>query len=229
MAPFLTRRLVLLSTLIAAASIAVACKEKPVAPGQPARVGPAPDSYRVAFETTRGRFVVEVRRAWSPAGADRFYDLVAENFLDENAFFRVLPGFIAQFGVNDDKKRNERWEATTIADDPVKESNARGTLVFASDGRNSRTHQLFINLAGNKNLDKQEFSPIGRVVEGMTTVDAIYSSYGETPSYHLIATLGNSYLKRVFPKLDYIKTARLVPNRMATCPRATLCSSATAP
>ena len=188
----------------------MACKDKQ-AMVRTAPVGAAPDSFRVAFETSRGRFVVDVRRAWSPKGADRFYDLVAEGFFDENRFFRVLPGFIAQFGVNDNKKLNERWEAVTIADDPVKETNAHGTLVFASDGRNSRSHQLFINLGDNKNLDTQGFSPIGRVVEGMAVADSIYSAYGESPSYHLLATLGNSYLKRMFPKLDYITTARIVP------------------
>ena len=189
------------------------CSDKPATPARTAPVGPAPDSFRVAFETTRGTFVVEVKRAWSPRGADRFYDLAAEGFFDENRFFRVLPGFIAQFGVNDDKKLNERWEATTIADDPVRQTNAHGTLVFASDGANSRSHQLFINLADNKTLDRQGFSPLGRVVMGLSVVDSIYSGYGETPSYHLLATLGNSYLKRMFPRLDYIKTARIVGSR----------------
>lgn len=213
MAKSLTSRSALLITLLAVATVAGACNDKPPVPARTAPVGPAPDSFRVAFETTRGNFVVEVTRAWSPKGADRFYDLVAEGFFDENRFFRVLPGFIAQFGVNDDKKLNEKWEAKTIADDPVKESNSHGTLVFASDGPNSRSHQLFINLADNKNLDTQGFSPIGRVVAGMSVADSIYSGYGETPSYHLLATLGNSYLKRMFPKLDYIKTARIVGAR----------------
>ena len=211
MATSLTRRCALLFTLLALPIVAGACKDKPPTPARTAPVGPAPDSFRVAFETTRGNFVVEVKRAWSPTGADRFYDLAAEGFFDENRFFRVLPGFIAQFGVNDDKKLNEKWEAKTIADDPVIESNAHGTIVFASDGPNSRSHQLFINLADNKNLDKQGFSPIGRVVAGMSVADSIYSGYGETPSYHLLATLGNSYLKRMFPRLDYIKTARMLP------------------
>lgn len=205
-----TRRSAVLVCALLCVAGALACKDKPAAV-RTAPAGPAPDSFRVAFETSRGRFVVAVRRAWSPKGADRFYDLVAEGFFDENRFFRVLPGFIAQFGVNDDKKLNEKWEAVTIADDPVKETNAHGTLVFASDGRNSRSHQLFINLADNRNLDKQGFSPIGRVVEGMGVADSIYSAYGESPSYHLLATLGNSYLKRMFPKLDFITTARIVP------------------
>ena len=205
-----SRLLFVLGALVVAAA---GCSDKPATPARTAPVGPAPDSFRVAFETTRGTFVVEVKRAWSPRGADRFYDLAAEGFFDENRFFRVLPGFIAQFGVNDDKKLNERWEATTIADDPVRQTNAHGTLVFASDGANSRSHQLFINLADNKTLDRQGFSPLGRVVMGLSVVDSIYSGYGETPSYHLLATLGNSYLKRMFPRLDYIKTARIVGSR----------------
>jgi len=203
-----SRRTALHVALLAFVCIA-SCKDKP-APVRTAPVGPAPDSFRVAFVTTRGNFVVEVKRAWSPKGADRFYDLVAESFFDENRFFRVVPGFIAQFGVNDDKKLNEAWEAKTIADDPKKESNLHYTLVFATDGPNSRSHQLFINLADNKNLDKQGFTPIGRVVEGMAVADSIYSGYGEEPNYHLLATLGNSYLTRMFPKLDHITTARIV-------------------
>ena len=205
-----SRLLFVLGSLVVATA---GCSDKPATPARTAPVGPAPDVFRVAFETTRGTFVVEVKRAWTPRGADRFYDLAAEGFFDENRFFRVLPGFIAQFGVNDDKKLNERWEATTIADDPVRQTNAHGTLVFASDGANSRSHQLFINLADNKTLDRQGFSPLGRVVMGLSVVDSIYSGYGETPSYHLLATLGNSYLKRMFPRLDYIKTARIVGSR----------------
>jgi peptidyl-prolyl cis-trans isomerase A (cyclophilin A) len=200
-----------LFALLALPFVAWGCKEKAAPPVQSARVGPAPDSFRVAFETSRGNFVVEVKRAWAPKGADRFYDLVAQDFFTENRFFRVLPGFIAQFGVNNDRKVNDAWEAKPLADDPVVQKNVRGTIVFASDGPNSRTHQLFINLKDNGNLDKDGFSPFGRVVEGMSVVDSIYSGYGESPSYHLIATLGNSYLTRMFPKLDFIKTAKLQP------------------
>jgi cyclophilin family peptidyl-prolyl cis-trans isomerase len=203
------RRCTPVFALVALSLGASACKDKVKAPVTSAPVGPPPDSFRVAFETTRGRFVVEVKRAWAPLGADRFYTLVTENFFDENRFFRVLPGFIAQFGVNDDKKINEVWEKKPLVDDPVIGKNERGTIVFASDGPNSRTHQFFINLKDNKNLDRQGFAPFGHVVEGMAVVDSIYSGYGEAPSYHLIATLGNSYLKRMFPKLDYIKSARL--------------------
>ncbi len=191
----------------------MACKDSAPKVVRTAPVGPAPDSFRVAFETTRGHFVVEVVRALSPHGADRFYDLAAEGFFDESAFFRVVPDFVAQFGVNNDRAVNESWDAKDILDDSVKVPNTKGTLVFASNGKDSRTHQLFVNLTDNKNLDRQGFSPIGRVVEGMGVVDSIYSGYGEAPNYHLLATLGNSYLKRMFPKVDYIKTAHIVDGK----------------
>jgi peptidyl-prolyl cis-trans isomerase A (cyclophilin A) len=206
------RRVALRLLFVAGSAAALACSDKPATPARAAPVGPAPDSFRVAFETTRGTFVVEVKRAWAPKGADRFHDLVAEHFFDENGFFRVLPEFIAQFGVNNDRKINEAWEAKPLPDDPVLQKNVRGTITFASDGPNSRTHQLFINLKDNgKTLDKDGFAPIGRVVDGMPVVDSIYSGYGETVNYHLVATLGNSYLKRMFPKIDYIKSAKILP------------------
>jgi cyclophilin family peptidyl-prolyl cis-trans isomerase len=121
-----------------------------------------------------------------------------------------VPGFVAQFGANDDRKRNERWEALPLADDTARTRNARGTISFAKLGPDARTHQLFVNLKDNAGLDAQDFAPIGRVIEGMSVVDSLYDDYGEAPKYHLIATLGNSYLARMFPKLDYITTARIV-------------------
>jgi cyclophilin family peptidyl-prolyl cis-trans isomerase len=209
MPPSFIRRSIVLVGIVAVAASANACRDKP-SHVRTAPVGPAPDSFRVAFETTRGRFVVQVWRAWAPKGADRFHDLVAEGFFDGNAFFRVVPEFIAQFGASDDRKVNEQWDAKPITDDPVTQGNRHGTLVFAAAGPNSRAHQLFVNLADNKSLDKQGFAPIGRVVEGQAVADAIYSGYGESPSYHLLATLGNSYLRRMFPRLDYIKTAQVI-------------------
>ena len=200
---FSPRNLFALVVLVLAAS----CREKaPVT----AVTGPAPDSFRVSFETSKGTFAVDVKRAWAPNGADRFYALVSEGFFDENRFFRVLPGYIAQFGANDDRKRNEAWEKKPIPDDSVKEGNKRGTLTFASAGPNTRSHQLFVNLKDNANLDTQGFAPIGRVVQGMSVVDSLYDDYGDTPRYHLIATLGNNYLLRMFPKLDFIKRATIV-------------------
>lgn len=172
--------------------------------------GPAPDSFRVAFQTSRGRIVVQAYRAWAPHGVDRFHALVAEGFFDDNRFYRVLPGFIAQFGANDDRARNERWEKQPLAPDSARERNRRGTVSYAMLDPAARTHQLFINLKDNASLDADGFAPIGRVVEGMAVADSLYDEYGDDPRYHLIATQGNRYLARLFPKLDYIRTARLV-------------------
>jgi peptidyl-prolyl cis-trans isomerase A (cyclophilin A) len=172
--------------------------------------GPAPDSFRVAFETSRGSFTVEARRAWAPQGVDRFYQLASEHFFDENRFYRVMPGFIAQFGANDDPKRNETWDAKPFPDDPRREKNLRGSVSFAQSGPNGRTHQLFINLKDNPSLDAQGFTPVGRVVDGMSVVDSLYDEYGDIPKYHNIARLGNKYLTGNFPELDYIRTARVV-------------------
>jgi cyclophilin family peptidyl-prolyl cis-trans isomerase len=197
-------------SLIPAASVlllALACSDPPP---RPAVVGPAPDSFRVAFTTSRGPFVVQVNRAWAPHGADRFYELAGEGFFDENRFYRVLPGFIAQFGASDDRERNKRWEAKPVTPDTAREKNRRGTISFAMLDTASRTHQLFVNLKDNASLDAEGFAPIGRVVEGMTVVDSLYDEYGDDPRYHLIATQGNKYLARMFPKLDFIRTAKIV-------------------
>ena len=198
----LTRPAVALSLLAA-----LACgKEAP-----PREVSaPAPDTFRVAFETSRGRFVVEAVRAWAPNGADRFHALAREGFFDGNRFFRVVPGFVAQFGIADDGKADERWEKRPLADDSVRQHNVRGTIVFTSDGPNTRSHQMFVNLADNSRLDRDGFAPFGRVVEGMAVVDSLYDDYGEDPQQRLIRTLGNNYLQRMFPKLDYIVTARVL-------------------
>ena len=193
--------------LAVASSCAVACgRDRP----PEVVTGPAPDSFRVAMSTSKGDLVVEVYKAWSPHGADRFYQLVSERFFDDQRFFRVLPQYIAQFGANDDPEWNKRADGVKIADDPPRESNRRGTLVFAADAPNPRSHQLFFNLKDNPGLDAQGFVPIGRVVEGVAVLDSIFDDYGETPKYHLIATLGNNYLQRMFPKMDYIRTARVV-------------------
>jgi peptidyl-prolyl cis-trans isomerase A (cyclophilin A) len=172
--------------------------------------GPAPDTFRVAFETNRGTFVVEAVRAWAPHGVDRFYALTRAGFFDEDRFFRVIPGFVAQFGINDKPNVNERWDEKPIPDDSVHQSNARGALTFATEGPGTRTHQLFVNLADNPRLDKQGFAPIGRVVTGMEVVDSLYGGYEDAPVQRLIQRLGNSYLARMFPKLDYVKTARVI-------------------
>src|SRR5215208_4147587 len=172
--------------------------------------GPAPDSFRVALSTSKGDVVVAIYKAWSPHGADRFYQLVSEGFFDNQRFFRVIPQYIAQFGASGDPERNDRWDDAKIPDDPRKESNVRGTLSFAAEAPNTRSHQLFFNLKDNPKLDPQNFIPIGRVVEGMSVLDALYDDYGDTPKFRLVATLGNEYLQRMFPRLDYIKTARVI-------------------
>ncbi|NUO64693.1 MAG: peptidylprolyl isomerase [Gemmatimonadaceae bacterium] len=171
---------------------------------------PAPDTVRVRFETSRGPFVVEAVRAWAPNGVDRFYQLARTGFFDGDRFFRVVPGFVAQFGLNDEPKRNKYWDERKLADDSVRQSNVRGTIVFTNDGPGSRSHQMFVNLGDNSRLDRDGFAPFGRVVEGMAVVDSLYDEYGEDPQQRLIQTLGNNYLQRMFPKLDYIVSARVV-------------------
>jgi peptidyl-prolyl cis-trans isomerase A (cyclophilin A) len=179
----------------------------------------APDSFRVAFETTRGRFDVVARRAWAPAGVDRFYDLVRRRFYDDVSFFRVVPGFVAQFGLSGDLRVSDAWRAQTIQDEPVRETNRRGRISFARGGRNTRTVQLFINLRDNPRLDTLNafgFPPIAEVVAGMEVVDSLYSGYGEAlprgrgPVQDSIRAQGKAYLARGFPRLDYIRRARVV-------------------
>ena len=201
------RPIALLLATLASLSASLACGRE----RQPEVVaGPAPDSFRVALATSKGDVVVAVYKAWSPNGADRFYQLVSERFFDGQRFFRVIPQYIAQFGANDDPEWNKRADKVKIPDDPPRESNRRGTLAFAADAPNTRSHQLFFNLKDNPKLDPQGFVPIGRVVEGLSVLDSLFDDYGETPKYHLIATLGNNYLQRMFPKMDYIRTARVV-------------------
>ena len=180
----------------------------------------APDSFRVAFETSKGNFAVDVIRAWSPNGADRFHQLVSTGYFTDVAFFRVVPGFIAQFGMHGDPSVNERWEDRPIRDDPVRESNRRGTIVFATAGPNTRANQLFINFKDNAQLDGMGFSPIGRVVEGMGVVDSLFDGYGEAPVQARIARQGNRYLKQEFPLLDYVKSARVVGPQAQTADTA---------
>jgi peptidyl-prolyl cis-trans isomerase A (cyclophilin A) len=204
-------RILTLLAFAGAAVLATACTEKsaPPPPAKTVAATPPPDSFRVTFETSRGPFVVAVQRSWAPKGADRFRELVQAGFFDDDRFFRVVPGFVAQFGINDKAKVNDEWDGKRIVDDSVKQSNRRGTIVFATQGPNTRTHQLFINLADNERLDRMGFAPIGRVVQGMAVVDSLYSGYGDSPDQQFIQTIGNSYLTRTFPKLDYIKTAKI--------------------
>ncbi len=176
----------------------------------------APDSFRVRFATTAGDFTVEVHRAWAPRGADRFYELVRAGYYDGNRFFRVLPGFVAQFGISGDPAASAGWRGRPIRDDPVRKSNTRGTLAFAAAGPDTRTTQVFVNLTDNSRLDGMGFAPFGEVVEGMTAVDSLYAGYGEGaprgqgPDQGLIQRDGNRYLEDSFPKLDAIDSARIV-------------------
>jgi len=171
----------------------------------------APELFDVKFETTRGDFVVAVHRAWAPLGADRFYNLVKSGFFTSEAFFRVVPGFVVQFGLSPDPAVNRAWRSADIKDDPVKESNKRGTITFATAGPNTRTTQLFINFADNSGLDRQGFAPFGLVTSGMDVVDKIYSGYGQQPDQGAITAQGSAYLQQNFPKLDTIKSATVVP------------------
>ncbi len=177
----------------------------------------APAQYQVRFETSKGDFVVEVHRDWSPNGADRFYNLVSNGFFDGVRFFRVIDGFMAQFGINGDPQVSARWRNAAILDDPVKQSNVRGTLSFAATGRpNSRTTQVFINFGDNSNLDSMGFAPFGEVVDGMDVVDQLYSGYGEGapngqgPDQNRVQAQGNEYLQSEFPQLDSIQHATIV-------------------
>ena len=177
----------------------------------------APPTYKAKFDTSKGPFVIEVQRDWAPNGADRFFNLVKSGFYDNTRFFRVIPGFMVQFGINGDPSVAAAWRAANIKDDPVKQSNARGMLTFATAGPNTRTTQVFVNFGNNDFLDGQGFSPFGKVVSGMDVVDALYSGYGEGapagqgPDQGLIQQQGNAYLEQGFPKLDYVKKATIEP------------------
>jgi peptidyl-prolyl cis-trans isomerase A (cyclophilin A) len=185
------------------------------APANPALRTPAklkdvaPATFRANFETSIGVFVIEVTRAWAPKGADRFYNLVKYGYFDGNRFFRVLPNFMVQFGINGDPKLNAAWSEANIGDDPVTQSNKRGYLTFATRGPNTRTTQLFINFRDNAGLDPQGFAPFGQVVSGMEVVDKINAEHRETPEQGLIQSQGNAYLMKQFPRLDFIKKASI--------------------
>jgi peptidyl-prolyl cis-trans isomerase A (cyclophilin A) len=176
----------------------------------------APDRFKVLFETTQGDFVLEAYREWAPIGTDRFYNLVRHGYYDGARFFRVLPGFVVQFGLPGDPALTEVWSEHPIEDDAVDESNARGYVSYAMAGPGTRTAQLFINLADNSRLDPMGFAPFARIVGGMDIVDSLYSGYGEGapqgrgPMQDRIEDEGNSYLEAEFPELDYIYRARVI-------------------
>ncbi|HEY3287303.1 MAG TPA: peptidylprolyl isomerase [Gemmatimonadaceae bacterium] len=175
-----------------------------------------PDSFTVRFTTTRGAFDLKVHRDWSPRGADRIHWLVNHRYYDGVRFFRVVPNFVVQFGMNGDPAVQRAWKDRRFADDTVKRGNVRGTLSFATGGPNTRTTQLFINLKNNQRLDPLGFSVVAQVVAGMGVVDSLYQGYGDGPprgkgpSQDAIAKEGEAYLAREFPKLDKVLTARVI-------------------
>jgi len=170
----------------------------------------APATFSAAFDTSKGRFVVEVHREWAPLGADRFYNLVKSGFFNDVRFFRVIGGQLAQFGMHGDPAVQEAWRDAAIQDDPVRHGNTRGSVSFATRGPNTRTTQLFINLRDNSAYDRLGFAPFAEVVSGMDVVDRLYPEYEERPEQPLIDEEGNAYLTREFPNLDYIQKASLV-------------------
>ncbi len=185
----------------------------------PAALGDtAPPKFNARFDTSVGTFVVTVHRDWAPHGADRFYNLVKNGFFDDVRFFRVIEGFMVQFGIHGDPAVAAAWRNARIPVDPVKQSNKRGYITYAMGGApTTRTTQVFINFGDNANLDGQGFAPFGQVTSGMNVVDKIYNGYGEGapsgrgPEQGRIQAEGNAYLMKSFPKLDYVKKATIEP------------------
>ncbi|MDZ7640322.1 MAG: peptidylprolyl isomerase [Bryobacterales bacterium] len=190
---------------------------KPMPPAtRPAQPTPArvpmkdPNVFTVRFQTTKGNIDIECHKDWAPLGVARFRELVESGYFDGARFFRVVPGFVVQFGIAANPLLTAKWEKTEIEDDPVLQTNSRGMVTFATAGRNTRTTQLFINLGDNPRLDNMGFAPIGRVVRGMDTVDGIDSRYGEAPQQPRIEDEGEEYLSRQFPQLDKIVSAKVI-------------------
>jgi peptidyl-prolyl cis-trans isomerase A (cyclophilin A) len=186
----------------------------------------APEDFKAQFTTTKGDFVVEVHRSWSPHGADRFYNLVKAGFFEGVSFFRVHPGFMVQFGVSGKPAVAKAWDNASIPDDPVMASNKRGFITYAMSSQpNSRSTQLFINFVDNTGLDAQRFAPFGQVISGMEVVDMLYSGYGEMPAMggkgpepDKIEEEGDAYLVKNFPMIDKIKSAKILPAEPAAAP-----------
>jgi peptidyl-prolyl cis-trans isomerase A (cyclophilin A) len=175
----------------------------------------APDVYKVKFTTTKGDVIIQVNRGWAPLGADRFFNLVKNGFYKDAAFFRIVPRFVAQFGIAARPEVSAAWDRAYIADDRVIQSNKRGTLTFATAGPGTRTTQIFINFSDNAALDSQGFSPFGTVIEGMDLVDKFFSGYGESPDQGRITAQGKAYLDRSFPNLDRILNAVIMSDEPA--------------
>ncbi|HEY7235292.1 MAG TPA: peptidylprolyl isomerase [Gemmatimonadaceae bacterium] len=215
----LTRRVVCLVVMVAAILVSCSRGEGPlITPSDGELAQPAPDSFRVDLETSRGRVTVLARRAWAPHGVDRFYYLTKHHYYDSTYFFRVIENFVAQFGISGKPAVNEAWESRRIPDDSVRHSNTRGTVAFASEGPNTRTVQLFINLKDNPKLDTygSGFPPIAEITDGMNVAASLFDGYGEGPPaglgprQDLLMGQGNDYVRRYFPKLDLIQRATVV-------------------
>lgn len=221
-------RVLALASLCVSVAVSTAAQAPAAAPAGKASFDPAllepgnlraaaPAEYNAKFVTTAGEFTIKVTRAWSPNGADRFYNLVSHHFFDGAAFFRVLSGFMAQFGISAYPEVSKVWESAVIRDDPHVQSNKRGYVTFATAGPNTRTTQVFINFGNNAGLDSQGFTPFGVVSEeGMKVVDKLYSGYGEGapsgrgPDQGMTQRAGHAYLEKGFPKLDTVRTATIV-------------------
>jgi peptidyl-prolyl cis-trans isomerase A (cyclophilin A) len=188
-----------------------ACAQDDTRPLKPLPAGPVPDTFRVAFETTRGRFVIEAYTSWAPIGAKRFYELASMGAFDENAFYRVVPNFVAQFGTPGDPRVVAQLDSVTIPDEKRVAKNERGTVAFAQEVGKPRSHTIFINRRDNEYLDQQNFVPIGRVVEGMAVVDSLQWPYVEKADHQMLSTIGNRYMRRNYPKTDYVRAATIVP------------------
>jgi peptidyl-prolyl cis-trans isomerase A (cyclophilin A) len=190
-------------------SAALGAPEKLMDPAK--LVAKAPDTFKAKFETTKGTFVIEVHRDWSPNGADRIYNLVKNGYYDGVKFFRVLPGFVVQWGIHGDPSIANKWLKASIPDDPVKQSNKRGFVSYAMSGPNTRSVQLFINLGDNVKLDGMKFSPVGEVISGMDVVGQLYGEYGDglRTLQGRIAEEGNAFLEKNYPNLDAIKKATI--------------------
>jgi peptidyl-prolyl cis-trans isomerase A (cyclophilin A) len=198
-------RLVLAATLAAAVILGAA-----TACGGSSSKGQAPSTFSARFDTTKGPFVVTVHRSWAPLGADRFYNLVRSHFYDNQPIFRVVPGFVVQWGISGTPSVAQKWQNAAIKDDPVTQSNGKGTITFATSGPNTRTTQVFVNLGANSSLDSQGFSPFGAVTSGFSVFNHLYSKYGDNFDQAALTQNGASWAHTNFPKLDWIKTARLV-------------------
>jgi peptidyl-prolyl cis-trans isomerase A (cyclophilin A) len=200
---------------VVAATASLGAQDKTAALRNPAALTEAaPATFKANFDTTKGTFVVTVHKDWAPKGADRFYNLVKSGYFNDVRFFRVIPNFMAQFGIHGTPAVSAAWQSARITDDPVKQSNKRGYVTFATAGPNTRTTQLFVNYGDNASLDKQGFSPFGEVTSGMDVVDKLYNGYGEIykrSDFQLpkFMSEGNAYLEKQFPRMDYIKAATI--------------------